>query len=551
MSERGPKRKICLGLLLLAISPQAQAQSAPAAQCVVSCERHVVDRPARTRICGRCLLLGDQRAGWLEVAAEQTPFPEQLLRSALQDQDWLISWTAARVLGAELSKKPEAIGASWLVNASAADGQQARACAHLYRAGAAKGLSFAATRAQIQKLGGREARRAVHALKACESEVKAALELELYGLEPRLQLEAVRHLAALQAVSPVQVVVEAMKTRPPETDRIAADALRLDASKGGVPLGLSLLRAATAENQDRINRLVSVYALDIAKIAERRMDPEPLARKGVVADLRVYGPLAAPELEAMFSDEDLGVRLLAARAIVAGEGRSFEAAVRARVRPASIHVKRPKLEVQARWIELYGAAGESHCKGTVVREVATDDEAPEVVRAAGLKAYASCGAQAQQVLVEALGSQSTKVRAAAIAALPEAPRSPALKVAAEKALGDPSPEVRAAAIAVVAAQRQNALAPQLAALAGTKDAPVRAAAVRALGTLGASAHAQTVAERLRTDPDRDVRIAAVEALGVFGGPIAVGALTEAAAKDPESRVRHLADVRLKRLGFSR
>ncbi|MBX5484708.1 MAG: HEAT repeat domain-containing protein [Myxococcaceae bacterium] len=539
-------------LVLLTLGTPARAAGATGASCVTSCERHVQERVLRTQLCGRCLLVGsERRTGWLEGIGERQPFPADVVRSAMDDEDWTVAEAAVRAQAAHLGRPVEAVAARWLLQSSGEI--RSRACTHVFRFGAAQHRTFPQVRARMANAGGPDGVRAASVLSSCQPKARAALELGLYAMEPREQLEAVRHLAALLGVSPAEAVVAAMVSRSEETDPIAARALLLDAKEGGVPLGRALLRVATVRNQERVNRLVALYAQQIRTIARGRSDPDPLARRGVVAELRPYGPLAGPELEAMLADDDAGVRLAAARAIVEGEGRDFESAVRARLRPPrGAPAKGLSPSVQARWLELYAMSGKGHCRGKLVREVAKDASTPPPVRAAALSALASCRtADAQRVVFAALSSEDTEVRAAAVAALGDAPRSRAVGEAAAKALDDPALPVRLAALEVIAIQRPGGVQARIARLVDDPDARVRAAAVRTLGTIAAHAHVSKVADRLREDADRDVRIAAVEALGELGGPVAIGALTEAAANDPEGRVRYLARQRLGALGFRR
>lgn len=75
---------------------------------------------------------------------------------------------------------------------------------------------------------------------------------------------------------------------------------------------------------------------------------------------------------------------------------------------------------------------------------------------------------------------------------------------------------------------------------------VRAAALLALGSLGASSGVETMAGRLASDPSGLVREAAAQALGRLGGLAAEQAL-QAALSDPKAKVRKAASASLAQL----
>lgn len=547
--RKAPRVLSLLALLAAVLGPQAARAQRSVTSCAAACERHVKDPALRARVCNRCLLLGDARGGWLEGLAAQTPFPAAAVTSALEDPDWMVAREASKVLAAQQRTTQEATLASWL---GEADGPRIeRACVSIARIGADRGLTLTKWRKRLSDGGGRHGRKAFSQLARCEAKIRGALELELYGMDRAAQLEALRHLATLFGYSPAHAVLDAMRSRPDSTAPIAAKALLLDAEEGGMPVGLALLRAATKQNQHHVNLLVALYAEDVKKIAPRRAAADPMDRRGVVRELKAYAPLSAPELEAMLTDEDLLVRTFAANALAKGEGRTLEEAVQARLKPKK---DQPALAIdaQARWLRLLGESGSKGCGTGVARDLAEDLKADPVLRSAAIEALGNCGGKpALRVVLGAMDSGVPIVRAAAVTALENLPRSAPAKNAARAALLDKAPEVQAAAAKTVAAHRQTHAASEIATLLDSSAAPVRAAAARALGTLSSRAHLGALAQKLKSDPDRDVRIAAAEALGDLGGPQAVGALSEAANKDPESRVRYIAEKRLRALGFSR
>lgn len=547
MSHRAAKRKerasraALLFVLLLFAATTAHAEE-PTLACIRSCERLVTARALRSRICGYCPMIGTQRATWIRKLERTVPFPRTILEHALGDPDWQVTGEAARALARHDRTSEISVIGRWLSRSKQTDA--GGACLNATRIGAAQNLTFAAWERRF-------AGPSRTILKACEPAVREALALEIYGIDETSQREAISHLAALQGAKGTDAVLQAMRERPASTDRIAAKALLLHAGEVGRPVGQLLLEAATPANQAQVNRLVAVYAQEIKALVQTRTRLDAMGRTTLVKSLARYLPLSTPELELMMSDEDPTVRSAAADSIAWGEGGDFEKAVRARVRPPAPEEPAPIAE-QIRWIEAYGPQLQAGCEKSIVAELAADPKAPEAVRGTALEVLGSCESKvARRIVLNALLEKDPLVRAGAVTALGSMPLVEEVRQASASALSDPAPEVRVAAIRVISRTHQGGLAERLAVLSRDEASPVRTAAVKSLGELGAATQVDAVAERLRVDPERDVRVAAVEALNALGGPHAVSALGEAAAKDPESRVRFLADRALQRLGFRR
>ncbi|WP_375757740.1 HEAT repeat domain-containing protein [Corallococcus exercitus] len=150
-----------------------------------------------------------------------------------------------------------------------------------------------------------------------------------------------------------------------------------------------------------------------------------------------------------------------------------------------------------------------------------------------------------------LSSSVAPVRAGAVRALGSLPRNGEAMALAAKALEDGAPEVVVAALDVLSAYRQPSRGDEAAGLLASDHPVVRAAAARALEFVGRAAHVRVLAERLRGDPVADVRVAAARSLTALGGPHAVAALSEAAARDADTHVKHVSEEGLRRLGFGR
>ncbi len=557
MPAPGPKRKARterfvgsgfagLWALALALTPAPAFAADPpppspeyARGCLPACERTVKDRALRARVCNRCLFHGDARGGWVKDLAKQAPFPRALLQSALSDPDWQVVREAATALSRRGGGSVAAVLGRHL-KAAAPEARDA-ACLTVARVGADRKLSWRTWHRNLSL--------SPSLAQTCQARVKEALELELYGLAPTAATEAMVHLGTLFKKSPAEAVLDAMATRPKEADAAPAKVLLAHAGHGGPPVGLALLRAATEENRERVNRLVAWYMEQLEAFMTAPRSTEPTARRAQVAELGGYAPLSAPELEGYLWDADLAVRLAAARALAAGEGRTLAVAVHARVLGALA----PKVPVaaQTRWVELLGAAGGRDCRKGPLWDIAHQEAAPAPVRTAAVVGFAGCaGTRAKPLVQEALRSPEPSVRAGGVLAQVELGPLPQTREVVAKALLDPAPAVREAGCTAAGLRRFGDLAEAVAQQLDAEETSLRRAAVEALGLMQARAHAGAVARRLGGDGDREVRLAAVGALAKMGGAQAAAALSEARGKDPESRVRREAEGALRRMGFA-
>jgi HEAT repeat protein len=271
---------------------------------------------------------------------------------------------------------------------------------------------------------------------------------------------------------------------------------------------------------------------------------DALQRRKAVQSLRGYGPLARRELERALSDPDRQVRREAARGLAEAEGVALRLAAERRLEGKDATTARPWLEVMVH---------EKGCAAFLLG-AANDRGLPPALRGDALALLADCEEGSREradTLAPYLRDSEALVRAGAVRALGALPsRNPDVADATTRALEDPAPEVVAAALAVVAGQRQSTRGDDAADLLGSHHPVVRAAAARALESIGRAAHAKGLAECLREDPVADVRVAAAQALGRIGGPLAAAALSDAVTRDPDTHVKHVSREGLRRLGFN-
>lgn len=530
------------GTLLAALAqadmPQARSQ---AMGCKASCEAHVKQPGLRANICNRCFmgaLSVNDRGAWV-IALGAAEGGAEGVTSALADPDWEVRWGAVRALSKQKGQAELSALASWIVKAQGDDGKRARlTAAHL--AGKRK-----LTSSTLLKVAGKDGPAAAAAVWEDRAAIRRTLEVELYGTDPFLQLEALQHLALFLSIPEGQVVLEAMRGKPESTDVIPARLLIRRAELGGPPAGLTLLKGAREEHKPFVDRLFALYSAQLDLLRPKLASKDLEERKATVREVWSYGPLGAFDLEQMLLDEVNTVRLLAARGVAAGEGLTLLEAAKNRLSPQS---KTPAL-LQTRWIDVLGESGGKGCDEPLIALV-KNQALSDGVRGAAVKGLGACGgAESFKTIVEALDNSAPAIRVGAIQALQYMPRNTRAEAAAAKALTDPDPTVLAAAVRTVGTQRQAGRVEQVRPLLDHADPGVRAAAVEALATLGGSSSVISISRRLKDDRDASVRVAAAKALGELGGPHAPGALGEAAKKDPDSRVQHVALESLRRLGF--
>lgn len=498
----------------------------------------------RASVCGRCFLEGNakDRGAWALNLPSADPGSKLAALDMLAAPDWQVRWGGVRVLARLKGQAELSTLASWVVTAKGED--QTRAELTVAHLAGERGLSSG----QLLKAAGKDGPKAAAKVWSDKERLQAQMETEIYGTDGLYAEESLGHLSKFLQVPEGRVALWALAKRPPQTDPIVANVLKARASRDdGMPAGLSLIKGALPDQKEYVDRLFLVLAKDVDAARAKLSSGDMEVRKEGARMLWEVGPLGAPELERLMSDEEPSVRVLAARALAAGEGRTVSESARARLKGEGGLGPGQLLH----WIDAVGAAGGKGCEGTLT-ELIDDPKVPPESRGVALSALGTCaGSKALPKVTKALLDPSEAVRAGAVAALSSMPRSTDAALAAGKALNDPSPRVLAAAVRTLSAQRQSAYADRVKALLDHQETAVREAAVEGCALICGSSAAQPIARRLKDDPDAKVRAAAASALGELGGPLAAGALGDAAAKDPDSRVRYLAKASLRRLGFAR
>ncbi|WP_267968146.1 HEAT repeat domain-containing protein [Myxococcus stipitatus] len=505
-------------------------------ECWASCQRHVVERSQRARVCGSCLS-GGRVDSWVGSLATLRPAPRDALVSARKDPDWRVRWAAVRVDARSRGIPERRLLAEWVAGTPVS--ADLDPCLTAARAAAESQQSSA----NFLKDAGARGADAAARVWARREAIRQALELELYSEDVAARGPALAHLSTFLGRKPARVLLEAMASRPEGSDAIGASALMSVASRQRTSVGRLLLEDARPTDEERINRLFAVYSRELESLQPELTAPEARRRDAAVLSLGVYGPLARKEMERALEDPDTKVRSSAARRLAEADGVSLAAAAERHLERREPRVARPWLEAMAR---------EKGC-AVFLLGVAGDTLQPPEVRGHALTALADCR-ESEQVRLERLmpylRHERPELRAGAVRVLGTlSVRRPEVLDATSRALEDPAPEVVAAALEVVAGQRQSTRGDTAAELLGSDHPLVRAAAARALEVIGRAAHVKVLASCLREDPVADVRVAAAVALGRLGGPHAAAALSDAVARDADTHVQHVSREGLRRLGF--
>ncbi len=541
MLPRSPPSRAALSLLLSAgalcggapapAPAEPYRPQAPAVRCLSACQRSVpVGLHPRVCSAGCSPAIQDPglAQGWVARLLRVVPFPEQALRAALADPDWRVRAAALEVAARRAGVSPAA-----LISARLREAEEPQAL-QLALVAARGGPAFA----PIEP-------RAAARFRALAEKVSAALEVELYAIDPGERLAALADLAAFTGRGEARVALEAMRSRPASTDEIVAGTLQTWAARGRTTAPGAVLREARREDAPRVDRLLAVWSARLGPLLPALQGgAPPQQRLEAVEAAGELAPLSAPQLRPLLAQEEPALRTAAARALARGEGLALLDAALAHLDAAD----EPEA-VRAGWLLAAGGARGPGCQGRL--HAALPEPRAPALRGALLKALAACAGEGALTVLAAQKEQSAPVRAAAVEALAAIPRSPQAEALALAGLEDGEPLVLVAAARVVREQRQARATPRLLALLRHADASVRRAAVEALEGVGGPKAADAVGQRLREDASSEVRGAAAAALGWMGGPDAAAALTHAAAHDADDRVRYLARGSLHRLGFVR
>lgn len=483
--------------------------------CKEACLKHVSDARLRATVCGRCFTEGD-RAAWAEAIVTQSP---SSLPGLLTDDDWAVRWAALRAQARRDAVTEAHALADWVDKEGSL-----KPCATALHVAGARRETVAALLPPASAGRCWEKR----------SALKTQVELDLYSTDAATRAEALAHLAAFFEQRPARVVLEAMKSRGPETDALSALALR----EGPAPAGKALLEVPKTEpDTPLVNRLLAVFSHDIDTLRPTLKSPEVNTRREAIRALAELAPLSAPELTLALEDPDGANRRAAAQALARGEGETVSGLA--------------KKKMTARWLALAGASGEPACAELLETAVA-DEAVQEDVRAAALPALADCeGARAIEHIAAVMQAQQPLVRAGAADAFGALPRAPKSGSRLAVLLNDKDARVLESAARAAGAVRHKPLLPRLVELLDHPAPAVRREAALALGAMEATQVVPKLARALGEDDDASVRVACAKALGDLGGSGGIGALVSAADSDKDSKVKFVAAESLRRLGFKK
>jgi len=492
---------------------------------------HVSDARLRAVVCGRCFTDAD-RGSWAAALGDHSDVTDKALTGLLDDADWAVRWGGVRSIAKRKQDTEGHVLSEWVK--STPD----KACSTAVHVAGAKKQTVAAV---VQP-----------AAAALCWERRAALtrelEIEMYSDAVTVRLEAVSHLAAFLERPVARVVLDAMKSRPPETDDLSAGLLVEAAHLGGPPAGKAVLDLKkAAADEPLVNRLLAIWSkrIDAARPLLQAVDKS--GRREAIRQLAEVAPFSAPELESALEDADPANRRAAAIALAKGEGESLATYARRKLDP---QVQVPPA-ARLKWIAATGSSQDPACEATL-RAAYGDERHDETIRAAALPALADCaGVKAFDLLERAQASKAPALRAGAVLALVNLPREPKTARSLAVALADSDPNVLAAAARAVGELRQHPLTARVVALLDHGDAGVRREAILTLSLLDTKAAVPRISRALTDDASAPVREAAAKALGELGTSPAVPALISASESDKDAKVKFVAAESLRKLGFKR
>ena len=506
---------------------------------MASCSSHVRAGALRARLCGRCYLLPtDDRGAWVEQLGKATPFPGDVVRSALKDSDWQVRWGAVRARALAQGARPQVTLANWVATSRSRERPQALVTAS--RVALAQGVRPADFLAGAGRQGEKAAELVAHAYAA----VRQELESELYDASPRVAGEALAQVARLTDVEASRALLAAVLRHPSAMDARAAALLRRVAAVQKTPVGRVLERIPEADLAPAVKRLTGLYAGELEPIRLAVRDEDWTKRKAAVEVLALYEPLAHDALaRALVQDANPSVRLAVARALAQGEGRTLgEAAM------AAWAAKTSSGEERRVWMRALATAAEPGCSAWLAQAGGLQT-LPLAERAVAYELVGACpdGDRIAR-LRPALDSPETTVRIAAVDALRGAHALPDATEALRARLDDKDASVVVAAIGCAAAWSERGFADAIATKLLSASPTVREAAARALIALGDASHVKMLMGRMKLDDAAQVRLASAQALGTLATPRAARALTATAERDADARVRGAAADALRQLG---
>jgi len=512
----------------MVLSGSAAAQSSPRVEAMRLCAQYVRDPAQARQVCQRCPL-DDDPAQW--VLRLPAPLPELWL-----DESWGIRWASLK-----LSAKSGGPSAERRLAALVASGdQRERACLTALHVAGQRQLALSAF---LASTGDPSARTSCLAV---TPKLLERLHIDLFEAERSKRLEALHHLAVATSVGTGRVVLDALKERPPSVDSLAARLLIDDFEAGAAPAGLALLRDATEADTATMNRLLAVYSA----LRDTQREPHHAADKAqrgeALTVLRAIAPLSQTELTEALGDPAPGLRLAAAQALAAGEGRTLGEAARARLdsKQSAAHVT---------WLWVLAEAHPSGC-AELATAALEDVKRPASTRAAALAAVAACepeGPTLFATLARTARSPEPALRAATFRAASMLRREAEAVRLVQPGLVDPDQGALIAALEGCGTLRLRAELPRISALTNHSDAAVRVQALRTVMVLDAPRAERMARSCLSSDPDATVREGCASLLaGSSGGPATVGALVKASKNDSEARVKLVAGETLRKLGVA-
>ena len=512
---------LVLWLTLATLPPDPRER----AVCTSACAKYVTDPKQHARVCQRCPLDED-------VAQWVLRLPGPLLALWLDDA-WEVRFASLQLAARAGGPSAE----SRLAGLIASSDQRERACTTAFHVAGQRKQSLSSF---LAATGDPAARTACLPLVAT---IVEAAQVDLFAREARARHQALHHLAAATDTSAARIVLDVLKARPKQYADVPARLLVDEYETTGVPAGLALLREATEQDTESVNRLLSEYAhtrdVNRARLAAKDEGVQLEALHALAA----IAPLSQSELEEALTTLSPTLRLTAARALAAGEGRSLAEA-------ADLRLSAVDSPTAATWVKVLGESQALGCEAMAVK--ALGRQQPVAVRAAGVGAFAACAPveRVMPVLSEAAASSESALRVAAIGS--SFVLRPGLNGAAliRAGLSDAAPQVVIAALEGARAVRLRAQLPRVTELAGDPRPEVKTAAFRALFELDAPRAERLARACLEKDSEAAMREACAALLaGSSGGPATIAALVKASKNDSEPHVKFVASETLRRLGF--
>ncbi len=520
---------LCVAVVSLSLSALGQSRT-PSERCRAACERSLHSPVDREQICSTCVL-NPAPASWLERAR---PLPQ----AARFDADWRIrvAWFT------ETSDRSQQTVEQALQSALVSQPQSRTLdCDAAVRWAGLKGRPFASVFTSTAKNSVRSLCTPV--LKA----VRDTLEFDMFNGTRELGLEALQLGSMGLGLTPARLVLDVLNERPTLSAERGAELLTGLVASGGEPAGLALLREARATDTGSVNRLLEVYSRVRDRERPQLSSASTDVRREAIVTLGALAPLSAPELSQALNDSSAELRIRAAQALAAGEGRTLGAAVKARFETGA---KAQPAERRV-WLQVLEKGDPAEC-AAVSRTLVRDATQADVVRAQALVTHSACAAMDDpQLLVDAAQSRVAALRVAVAQAVNAQPGGGPWVSLLEPLLGDTSSEVLSAALTTVANLHLTAYRTQVAALSTHSETAIRAQAFRTLVVLDEPNAPMRLSTALMKSTDVEQRLVACELAATRPSPQVISALRGAAQNDEDPRVKLAADAALRRLGITR